>query len=59
MNPTRFAASLILAAAVSSLAAGCFWHHDRDVHDPPREDRHDDHHDDDHHDDDHRGEHHE
>jgi hypothetical protein len=50
MNPHRFAASLVLAAAVSSLAAGCFWHHDRDVHDPPREDRHDDHHDDDHHD---------
>jgi hypothetical protein len=43
MNPTRFAASLVLAAAVSSLAAGCF-HNDHDFHSDPRpEDRHDDH----------------
>jgi hypothetical protein len=50
MNTTaRLVASLVLAAAVSSLA-GCFWGHDRYVHDPPREGRHDDHHDGDHHD---------
>jgi hypothetical protein len=51
---SSFAASFVLAATISSLASGCFWHHDRDVHDPPREDRHDDHHDGDH-----RDEHHE
>jgi hypothetical protein len=47
---SSFAASFALAATISALALGCFWHRDRDVHDPPREDRHDDHHDGDHHD---------
>jgi hypothetical protein len=46
----RLAIPLLLALAVSTLT-GCFWHHDRDARDPPREDHHDDHHDDgDHHD---------
>lgn len=47
---SNFTASFVLAVTVSALAMGCFWHHDRDVNDPPREDHHGDHHEDDHHD---------